>query len=157
MSSQFIPFDGKTLERFWAKVDRGNPDDCWEWNAHRVRGGYGRIWAAGRHWMAHRLSWSIHNGPIPDGLMIRHTCDNPPCVNPGHLLVGTRADNGRDVRLRGRKRGMAHNLAILTDKDVLFIRRAFRLGIRPSRIARRLNVSESVVYSVRSRKTWTHI
>lgn len=93
-------------ERFWAKVDKRGPDECWPWTGSCSRNGYGRI-GRGRADEgadgAHRVSWELANGrPVPQGLFVRHSCDNPICVNPAHLGIGTPADNTRDSIVRGR-------------------------------------------------------
>ena len=92
-------------ERYWSKVVKH--DGCWEWTAGtRQNGGYGVIatpgksvarGGTGRQLVAHRLSWEIHNGPIPENLLVLHRCDNPPCTNPEHLYLGTQKDNVRDM------------------------------------------------------------
>ena len=89
-------------ERFWTKVEKS--DGCWKWLGAKTSG-YGYLSAGGRGSgvvRAHRLSYEIHHGPIPDGLLVRHKCDNPECVNPEHLEVGTHADNTMDMMLRKR-------------------------------------------------------
>lgn len=92
--------------RFWAKVDKGSDAECWEWTASRNSYGYGQLAvvlpSGKRPRLAHRLSWELHVGPIPEGMCILHRCDNPPCVNPSHLFIGTKADNYRDMRAKGR-------------------------------------------------------
>lgn len=75
---------------------------CWEWKGARTRGGYGRTKYKGEAWMAHRLMYTLTNGPIPDGMVLLHKCDNPCCVNPEHLSVGTQKDNMDDCRAKGR-------------------------------------------------------
>lgn len=99
----------KTLaERFWEKVSKGGPvhpvlgTACWAWTASTNPNGYGKIFVAGRLQVASRVSWEMHNGPIPDGLFVLHHCDNPLCVRPAHLFLGTCADNVRDMWSKGR-------------------------------------------------------
>jgi len=87
-------------ERFWAKVDRSG--DCWVWIGTRWPTGYGQMRGDGRQLMAHRVAWQIVKGPIPEGLFVCHKCDNPPCVRPDHLFLGTAADNTRDRDVKGR-------------------------------------------------------
>lgn len=88
------PEEGLVLaERFWSKVDRRGPDDCWEWQGYRLSSGYGQIRIAGTKWLAHRLAYVVNVGPIPEGLTIDHLCRNRACVNPVHLEVVTRGEN----------------------------------------------------------------
>lgn len=89
-------------ERLWRKVVRGQPDTCWLWKGSRDKGGYGRILHGKRIDSAHRVAWTVTNGPVPDGLWVLHRCDNPACVNPSHLFLGTRTDNVRDMFVKGR-------------------------------------------------------
>lgn len=92
-------------QRFWAKVDKHGPDECWPWTGYSHKAGYGFISKAGHRAMltAHRVSWELSNNrPVPNGLMVLHSCDNPPCVNPAHLRAGTAAENHQDMVSRGR-------------------------------------------------------
>lgn len=91
-------------EWFWRGVDKAG--DCWIWTRCRDRRGYGRFSAKG-HRRAHRFSWALTNGPIPPGMCVLHRCDNPPCVNPAHLFVGTSNDNVADMMAKGRFRNLA--------------------------------------------------
>lgn len=91
-------------ERIMSRV-RKCKSGCWEWTGASSNEGYGRVKVAGKLESPHRLMWEEENGPIPDGLWILHDCDNPPCVNPAHLFLGTRSDNMLDASKKGRTRG----------------------------------------------------
>lgn len=145
-------------ERFWEKVDVRGADECWEWRGARVRHGYGRIGTVGREIDgAHRVSYRLHVGPIPAGMSVCHRCDNPPCVNPRHLFVGTQQDNWADMRAKGRgadpphRRGHDNNTSKLTDQDVLAIR-ASQEGT--ASLARSYGVATSTIKRVRNGRTW---
>lgn len=89
-------------ERFWSKVSKG--DGCWEWQAGRLPTGYGRFSDKGVEYKAHRFSWALAHGAIPEGMLICHRCDNPRCVRPDHLFLGTNSDNQRDMVNKNRGR-----------------------------------------------------
>jgi hypothetical protein len=92
-------------DRFWAKVDKRGPDECWEWQAALTRGGYGTFVVTKspkRMARAHRFAWELTHGEEPKGLHVCHQCDNPLCVNPAHLWLGTNQDNMRDCADKGR-------------------------------------------------------
>ena len=86
---------------FWDKIEK--TPSCWIWTGKRIKGGYGQMNRHGRSVLAHRFSFELANGLIPEGLLVRHSCDNPSCVNPEHLLIGTQKDNIRDCIERSRK------------------------------------------------------
>lgn len=104
-------------DRFWSRVDVGAPNACWEWQGARDSFGYGQAREA-----THRTAWALTHGPIPSGMCVCHRCDNPPCCNPDHLFLGTRADNNRDRHAKGRsanlERGERHPQAGLTAAKV---------------------------------------
>jgi hypothetical protein len=91
------------MDRFWSKVDM-NPHHCWEWLAstHKGKWPYGQFWYEGKMRKAHRVAYLLTHQDCPDDLVVRHTCDNPICVNPDHLILGTVADNNKDTMDRGR-------------------------------------------------------
>lgn len=114
-------------KRFWDKVDRGNPDECWEWTASTNIHGYGQIWVEdlGRQQTASRVSYQLEYGDVPEDKVVCHTCDNPPCVNPNHLFVGSYSENFQDVSDKGNypdRRGTNSKDAGLTEQEVKEIR-----------------------------------
>jgi hypothetical protein len=149
----------RTIERFMNFVPEARSDECWEWQSVRNRRGYGKFWLNGRTDLAHRVSYELHNGPIPAGDLVRHTCDNPPCVNPAHLLVGSRKDNARDAVERGQYlRGEDNPRAKLTAEQVCEIRTlwATRSETQVS-MAQRLGVSRAAVQFALNGTSWTHL
>jgi hypothetical protein len=105
---------GPLAVRFARSVPVASPDDCWEWTGHRDKDGYGRIGSGGKRskpLRATRVQWELtHGEPIPDGLWVLHRCDNPPCVNPAHLFLGSVGDNQRDAAQKGRLPGRKHGV-----------------------------------------------
>jgi hypothetical protein len=121
------------IERFWSRVDRRGADDCWPWQARCDKDGYGWFWDSDVSKVsirAHRYSWMLHTGAMPDASVhVCHHCDNPPCVNPAHLFVGTNKDNIDDKMRKGRHRGnetgsIGNFRRRLTDDQVAEIRAA---------------------------------
>ena len=88
--------------RFEDFISKDVKTDCWEWLGHKVGLGYGRFWLKGKMQSAHRISYELHKGEIPDGMQVCHSCDNPSCVNSDHLWLGTNSDNQRDCVKKGR-------------------------------------------------------
>jgi hypothetical protein len=90
------------MQRFWDKVEKIPFHECWEWTASKSGDGYGAFKIKGKQYSAHRVSYELNHGPIPKGKCVLHSCDNPLCVNPQHLWLGTHLDNSKDKIFKGR-------------------------------------------------------
>lgn len=149
------------LERFHEHACKADDNECWLWAGPLNDRGYGRInkningkWKALR---AHRVSWMIYRGEIPEALQICHKCDVRNCVNPSHLFLGTQRDNMRDRDIKGRvRRGATHAFAKLTDDDIINIRLLAKTQSH-TKIACHYKVSDSNISRIVNRHTWTHI
>lgn len=146
-----------TEERFWAKVQKAPGDDCWLWTAHKDPIGRGRF-NMGREMFASRASWTLANGEIPEGMCICHRCDNPSCVRPDHLFLGTHQENMRDRDAKGRgnqAKGTAHSRARLTLEqvgDIRYLRRNTSLSL--SEIGSLYGVTGEHVSGIARGKVW---
>lgn len=149
-------------ERFLKCFQAGNPKECWNWVRSRKRIRHHGLWygqwrnAAGKIESSHRAAWRLFKGPIPEGMQILHGCDNPACVNPTHLFVGTASENAKDMWAKGRggSRGAGNGNAKLTVDLVRDIRSSNERG---SIIARRLGISHPTICDIRKRRSWKHI
>jgi HNH endonuclease len=158
------------LDRIWAKVDKNGPTPshrpelgpCWIWTG-QIHEGYGRIRINKRAHTAHRVLWALLFGEPSDDICVCHKCDNPQCMRPEHMFLGTRADNNADRESKGRYRphgqaGEAHHAAKLTDDKVREIRALVADGsLKKSAIARRFGVSPGTVSNIISRLGWSHV
>jgi hypothetical protein len=138
-----------TPERFWAKVNK-LPSGCWEWTGATNKGGYGILHTlAYDSQKAHRLAWELTHGPIPDGLLICHHCDNPPCCNPDHLFLGTHTDNMKDAFSKGRisrPKGDSHHNAKMSSEEVALARQLHTEGkTTGAALARRFGMSKAAM------------
>lgn len=146
--------NGTASERL-AELSVAEESGCIRFTGHLDGEGYGRIMVARVKYMAHRLSYSLNNGPIPDGYVVRHKCDNPSCINPEHLEVGTQADNIADKVSRGRQaRGSGAGRAILTEESVREIRSS---PLKVSELSTLYGVSVVSIRNILRRKTWQHV
>ena len=146
--------NGTASERL-AELSVAEESGCIRFTGHLDGEGYGRIMVARVKYMAHRLSYSLNNGPIPDGYVVRYKCDNPSCINPEHLEVGTQADNIADKVSRGRQaRGSGVGRAILTEESVREIRSS---PLKVSELSTLYGVSVVSIRNILRRKTWQHV
>ena len=125
-------------ERLWSQVRRAGPDECWEWNGRRHKQGYGIIWVGSKPLLTHRVSFELANGPIPAGQCVCHRCDNPPCVNPTHLFLGSQAENMADMAHKRRRRA-------LTTFQVTQVRRLREAGETVAGVAARFGVCQATI------------
>ncbi len=160
--------DDKTLKRFWAKVDKRGPDECWPWTGARGSGGYGVFTIDRTNFVASRVACAIKHDGFPLKVeknrafpsLALHSCDNPPCCNPAHLRCGTWSDNGQDVRERKRQNpafGVANSSAKLTEADVFEIRRVAVDWDGMCDMMKKHRVGQLAIESIVKRKSWRHI
>lgn len=152
--------DEEFRRRFWSKVDCSG--ECWLWIAHRKSTGYGQFTVRkGSYFTAHAVSYALSVAPVPPGAHVCHACDNPPCVRPDHLFVGTPRDNALDMFSKGRQGsrhpGVERANAILDDEAVREIRATEpRYGYLRD-LSRKYCVSKKTIQKVRSLEKWGHV
>ena len=148
--------------RFWSKVNMRGPDECWPWIASKTHGGggYGRFKITSYTSVhSNRVAWTLHHGRDPGDLIIRHSCDNPPCCNPAHLEIGTHADNTRDKIERGRWRGGRNDgvnnpRAKIDETHLEQIVAGLKLGLNNKQIAEGLPIGHATVSRIRVGLAW---
>ena len=151
----------KSQRLFWEKVDKSG--ECWVWTASRDAKGYGCFGVAGKIKRTHRLSFLMHNGEIPSHLIVCHSCDNPSCVNPDHLWLGTHQDNAidRERKNRGGRKGPEGSKAPhakLTEAIVAQIKAIIAEGKTTHRsIAKQFGVHFATISDLATGKTWRHV
>lgn len=146
----------KDKERFWSKVYFAGPDDCWEWQAQLDDFGYGRFQLNGKAIGAHRISYHLIKGIKDSSSIIQHTCDNPSCVNPNHLLEGTQSDNIQACADRNRLVGNRK----LTEEIVSYIKYELKYNNHYgliTKLANEYNVNRQAIKDIKSGKSWKHV
>lgn len=152
-------------ERFWKRIKK--TDTCWLWQGGKFKSGHGNMWLAGHHQAnyAHRIMWFLTYGSLPEApLCILHNCpegDNPACVNPEHLWVGTKDDNNKDKANKGRcnsPKGEDNNFSVLTEAQVKEIRAAYATGhISQVELAKQYGITQGGISLIVLRKNWKHV
>lgn len=156
------------LDRYWTFVDKDATNGCWEWTGCKCTNGYGGFSVVNKMFKVHRLSWLIHYGDMPEiegsdyrGTCVLHKCDNPSCVNPAHLFLGTHKENMTDMINKGRKnasKGEHRYNSKLTEKRVKFIRSWYSYGgITYKDIAAAYGLNETTVSRAINKVSWKHI
>jgi hypothetical protein len=142
-------------ERLFRKVDK--TDYCWNWVGNKNSKGYGYLTYCKKTYRTHRLSWEIHHGPIPGDLFVLHKCDNPSCVNPDHLFLGTHRDNMDDMVRKGRTPNANRFEHKLEEPQVLRIRKMLADGYFMRDIARDFGVHVATIYRIKHSITYKHV
>jgi len=167
-----MPNIRNTEKDFWNQTRK--TDSCWIWTGSKTGSlGYGRFGFRNKYYLAHRLSWEFHFGEIPKGMQICHHCDNPLCVNPDHLFMGTQSDNIKDAVKKGRMKNLfkkGHtgldfqrpcgencHFSKLKLKDIIKIKELLKRGIRTMEIASKFGLSQRYIYDIKNGEAWKHI
>lgn len=148
-------------ERFWRYVKKNKGGGCWIWTGSRIRRGYGQFMVGRKNMKAHRVSFMIiHGNPNPQNLLVLHKCDNPPCVNPAHLFLGTAKQNVEDMFSKGRqhdRKGEKNGQSKLSSEEVLKICRLLKGGTSQSRVAALFGLNQTTVGDISRGKIWGHV
>lgn len=153
-----MPMRRNTIEDFWRRVDVRGADECWGWLGQKDRRGYGRFSINGKKFLAHRIA--LHGvAKKQDKSVVCHSCDNPSCVNPSHLFVGTQADNVQDMLSKGRNRpnppsGERHHNSKLTEHEVFLIKQSRATQVQLAEI---FGVTQANISEIRRGRTWKHV
>lgn len=145
-------------ERLLSKIERIPFSGCWIWMGDSIVKGYGLLSVNGKCEYAHRASFSFHKGPIPEGMLVRHTCDIPLCVNPDHLVLGTKQDNANDMKSRGRSRNGEKNVNAKLNAALVEEIRSIHIKGHPefgaTALAARFDIGTTAAWKIVTNKTW---
>ena len=157
-----VPFrivsDDEVVQARLLNKARLTESGCWQWIGKTQRRRYGLFWHREKYTGAHRVSYEVFVGPIPAGLVVRHSCDNPGCINPNHLSLGTQKDNARDRTERGRGHKLKGELigtSKLTESQVREIRASVNMSLQD--IAQKYGIDKSNAWAIRAGKSWKHV
>jgi len=148
------------LKKIFDKAVIRKQDGCWGWKNKLHKTGYGVLQYNGRQTGAHRVSWIIHNGKIPEGLVVCHKCDNKKCTRADHLFLGTYKDNSRDMAKKGRGGKLKGDRCPWSKLDVAKVKKIkqlLKLGVTAIRIAKDFNVHPGTIYDIKHGKNWKHV
>lgn len=155
MKKQRIGRPPLTRDQFMAKLVRNEATGCLEWHGPKGRGGYGKTHIRDKHWIVHRYVWTLFNGPIPEGLIVCHKCDNRQCAELSHLFLGSHLDNAHDKIAKGRAaEGVKNGRAKLTEDDVRAIRASTE---RQVDLAVQYGVTQAMISQVRLGNFWKKV
>jgi len=165
MSRRELPvFSPAVRERqFWSRVDTSRPADCWVWPTGKDRYGkpkYGRTSLHGVMMGAHRAAWTLTHGEIPSGMLVCHRCDNPPCINPAHLFLGTPQDNSSDMAAKGRAfagTGLSSPHSVLTSDQVSHVRRLYHGGVSAREVGELLGIDTMTAWKAAVGETYRDV
>lgn len=140
----------------WSKINKKEKNECWEWMGYILSNGYGQICINYKRYLVHRLIYELTHGPIPDNLLVCHTCDNRKCCNPNHLFLGTGKDNMMDKVFKMRQsKGETFNCNKLILKDIIDIRLLYRTGKYSQRkLGKQFNISQCQINNILLNKAW---
>ena len=148
----------RDVQRFHSGYVVNDTTGCWEWQRNIQANGYGHMKHSGKARLAHRVSYEMHSGEIPDGAYVLHRCDNRICVNPQHLFLGTAMDNRRDMQAKRRRvHGERVNTAKLTEAQIFEIYALSDSGMGSPRIAKKYGISTAMAWNIKVGKSWVHL
>lgn len=159
MGNRFVKRTQEQIEKdFWDRVSQLGPFSCWNWLGYKRVTGHGQVKVYGKNEDTHRYAYRLTKGEIPEGLVVRHKCDNPSCCNPNHLEVGTHQDNVADRVLRNRSAvGVSNGNSKLNPDKIRDIRTRLLDGQTKTQVAKIYMVDPSCIKSIETGRNWSHV